>query len=108
MGEARGDIREERPRFRLADVWHEVEVLRSALSARGASEVVERERGNTRGREPLRELFVEGMESAHVRRDRHGGVAGGLREVRPELRAVGAHDDRLFAARATGHRREKI
>src|SRR5207247_8613103 len=95
-------------RRRLLDVRPRVEVLRSAVGAGGASEVVERERRNTRGREPLCELFVEGMESAHVRRNHDGGVAGGLREVRPELRAVGARYDRLFAARATGHRREKI
>ena len=100
-----GDVGLDRRGLRLGDVFAELEVVAAARRSRGAPEVVDRDRVYAGGGEALGELFVEGMQSAHVRRDHDAAITvAGLRETRAEARSVLAREDDVLAAGAAGDR----
>ena len=79
--------------------------------ARGAAEVVERERGVPALGEPQRELLVEAVETADVGEDDHADPRAvvGEREEPGNLGAVGRLEDEILGAHggAAGDRRDR-
>jgi len=52
-----------------------VELVRAALGPCHAPEIVEGDRVDTRGRETLGKVFIEGVEATDVRRDDNPSIA---------------------------------
>ena len=101
------DVRLDRRGLRLGDVFAELEVVAAARRPRGATEIVDGDRVHAGGGEALGELFVEGVQPAHVGRDDDAGISvAGLRETRAEARSVLAREDDVLAARAAGDRKQ--
>src|SRR5207247_8164075 len=104
-----GDVREDALRRRLPDVWHVFEVVGAPVHPCGAPEVIEGDRVNAGGREPVGQILIERVQPPYVWRDDDARVAlAGAGEMRPELGSVRACQRQFLAAGSTDHRRKEI
>src|SRR5207245_9186680 len=104
-----GDVREDALRRGLPDVWHVFEVVGAPVHPCGAPEVIEGDRVNAGGREPVGQILIERVQPPYVWRDDDARVAiPGAGEMRPELGSVRARQRHFLAAGSTDHRRKDI
>ena len=104
-----GDVREDALRRRLPDVWHVFEVVGAPVHPCGAPEVIEGDRVNAGGREPVGQILIERVQPPYVWRDddaRLALICAG--EMRAELGSVRARQRHFLPARSASHRRKKI
>src|SRR5439155_9428949 len=94
-----GDVREDTLRGGLANVRHVIEIVGAPIHTCGTPEVIEGDRVNAGGREPVRQILIERVQPPYVWRDDDARVAlSSAGEMRAELGFVCAGQRHTLAA----------
>jgi hypothetical protein len=90
-------------------VRHVFEVISAPIHPCGTPEVIESDRVNAGGPEPVGQILIERVQPPDVWRDDDARVAlAGAGEMRPEFGSVRARQRHFLAAGSTHHRRKEI